>query len=87
MAKRSAYFARHKYGINITQAQYEAMHARQEGKCACCGDQPKRLTIDHRHDDGLVRALLCNRCNFAVGFLEHPLRPQWEAYIISHETY
>ena len=54
-----------KYGITATQF-WELCHD-QEGFCAICGIDaqllPKRMAIDHDHQTGKVRALLCNLCN------------------------
>ena len=55
------------YGI--TREEYDAMVARQEGKCLVCLQEPKRLYIDHDHATGKIRGLLCNRCNAGLGFL------------------
>ena len=49
----------------------------QGGLCAICGQPPKpdgvraagRLHVDHDHVTGAVRALLCNECNRALGYL------------------
>lgn len=55
---------------------YDAMLAAQGGVCAICGrpetrpapnGQPSRLHVDHNHSTGLVRGLLCNNCNQAIG--------------------
>jgi hypothetical protein len=46
----------------------------QGGKCAICRQEAppgKRLNVDHCHATGVVRALLCTRCNLAVGFYEN----------------
>lgn len=56
---------------NITQAVYEAILARQDGKCALCrrpdlGPGCKRLHVDHDHETGAVRGLLCPLCNRAL---------------------
>lgn len=58
-------------GYQITRAEYAALLAKQDGKCAICGICPeaKRLSIDHDHETGAVRGLLCNNCNFAIGLL------------------
>ena len=37
-------------------------------ECEICGST-ERLCIDHDHKTGEVRGLLCNRCNFALGFI------------------
>lgn len=51
------------YGL--TAEQYQALLARQGGKCAICRARPKskRLAVDHDHGTGEVRGLLCSRCN------------------------
>jgi hypothetical protein len=64
---------RHKYGLSIED--YEAMYERQGGKCALCG-HPDRLCVDHDHQTGRVRGLLCYLCNTALGRLvgDDPVR-------------
>jgi hypothetical protein len=40
-------------------------------ECEICGKIPrKELCVDHCHDTGLVRGLLCYSCNFALGLLK-----------------
>ena len=59
---------RREYGI--THEDYETMLARQKGRCAICRKPPaagKRLHIDHDHDTGRVRGLLCMPCNSFLG--------------------
>jgi hypothetical protein len=57
-----------RYGITV--AEYERMRDQQGGKCAICGRRPRyRLHVDHDHDSGEVRGLLCVPCNRAVGCL------------------
>lgn len=54
------------YGITL--GQYDALFAAQQGTCAICGATPRsqRLAVDHDHRSGLVRGLLCKRCNHKV---------------------
>lgn len=55
-----------KYGLTLEQ--YQEMELRQEGKCAICGLKPnRRLAVDHNHETGKVRQLLCNNCNTIIG--------------------
>ena len=62
-----------KYGI--TPEGYNAFFEQQSGRCAICGtDKPggkgrKRnlFAVDHDHDTGKVRALLCSECNVGIG--------------------
>jgi hypothetical protein len=61
--------------FGIESEDYLAMKAAQEGKCAICGeeDPTRELSVDHDHKTGRVRNLLCNRCNFGIGyFRENP---------------
>lgn len=55
------------YGITIDS--YDEMFEKQAGSCAVCNDAPtgKRLHVDHDHATGKIRALLCPRCNLALG--------------------
>ena len=54
----------------MTENDYKEMLAAQDGVCAICGLLPnnKRLFIDHSHETGEVRGMLCNHCNFMLGF-------------------
>ena len=68
-----------KYGI--TEEQYNKLTAKQGGVCAICGQRPtgngpnRRLVVDHHHDSGQVRGLLCGPCNTGLGlFMDDPDR-------------
>jgi hypothetical protein len=57
-----------KYGITI--ADYERMSEAQGGVCAICGEarpEERTLHVDHDHATGVIRGLLCFRCNNALG--------------------
>lgn len=67
-----------KYGITLEQ--YEEMFEKQGGVCALCkkpettrrnkkAEGGERLAVDHCHDTGVVRGLLCFKCNTAIGAL------------------
>lgn len=49
----------------LTDEQYEALLAAQDGRCAICRSRPVkyRLAEDHNHRTGVMRGLLCNWCN------------------------
>ena len=67
------WFLRKQYGIS--PEQYEQMLADQGGKCATCRreDPKKRLAVDHDHETGEVRGLLCGPCNRFLGWInENP---------------
>lgn len=61
-------------GINITCLEYDQMLVAQDYKCAICGiDETKMrkgLGVDHNHDTGQIRGLLCTNCNTALGLLQ-----------------
>lgn len=55
-----------RYGMTL-QEYYERL-ADQDGRCAVCDEEPEdRLQVDHCHDTGAVRALLCGGCNAMLG--------------------
>jgi hypothetical protein len=65
-----------KYGI--TDAEYQNLLSKQHGICAICkkSQAPVRswngqnLAVDHCHNTGKIRGLLCNRCNRSIGYFE-----------------
>ena len=56
-----------RYGITLEE--HASMVEQQDGCCAICGSPPAHdaLAIDHDHETGKVRALLCDTCNFMIG--------------------
>lgn len=55
--------------------QYDEMLAAQSGTCAICRQEEKSgryksLCIDHCHDSGAIRGLLCSNCNRALGLFK-----------------
>lgn len=62
---------RGKFGITL--ADYNEMLEQQEGLCAICRQPPRgqrRLVVDHCHETGKVRQLLCHPCNSGMGLLQ-----------------
>jgi len=56
--------------FGMTHEAYDALLEEQGGCCAICGRAPKpgkHLHVDHDHDTGEVRGLLCFSCNVGVG--------------------
>ena len=57
--------------FGITSKQYDEMLVSQKGCCKLCGKDgsklTKRLAVDHCHETGAVRGLLCGTCNTALG--------------------
>ena len=63
-----------KYGLTLEQ--YERMLASQGGGCAVCGGPPNgrgAFHVDHDHESGTVRGLLCHKCNTALGLVDESL--------------
>ena len=54
-----------KYGINVED--YDKLFTQQEGKC---GRSDLMLSVDHDHETGRIRGLLCLPCNGEVAWLE-----------------
>ena len=54
-------------GTKITEAQFWEWHEGQGGLCAIC-ERSTLLVIDHCHETGSIRGLLCRRCNGLLGF-------------------
>lgn len=72
MEWRSLNIRLRQYGLTLDQ--YHALEESQDFKCAMCGaddsgrqDCPGSFYIDHDHQTGHVRGLLCHGCNVAVG--------------------
>ena len=57
---------------NLSFSEYDAMVVRQGGRCSVCGISPKneRLSVDHDHQTGKVRGLLCRRCNSTLSWVK-----------------
>lgn len=50
----------------MTPDEYIALYEAQEGLCAICRESTAAV-VDHCHDKGHVRALLCQHCNVMLG--------------------
>lgn len=62
--------------FGITLNDYNNLLNKQNGKCAICNGEPnsknKTLGVDHCHNTGRVRGLLCDKCNRGLGlFLDN----------------
>ena len=62
----------------LTIEDYNIMFKKQNGCCAICNKhilelnqkKKKHLCIDHNHDTGAIRGLLCDKCNRGIGLLQ-----------------
>ena len=82
---------RRNYGITLEER--EAKKASQHHRCAICrrpfADRPHLPTspvVDHDHNTGAVRDILCTNCNVALGLMdEDVLRFEAaQAYLLKH---
>ena len=89
---RSQYLKRN-YGL--TFEEFDIMLSSQDNACAICGTKKpsknrgrtRRFHVDHDHETGKVRGLLCKSCNIALGEVEdsiHTLQAMIQ-YLESHE--
>jgi hypothetical protein len=85
--EREAYLRR---TFGITQADYEAILEMQRGGCAICGKEPGKISlhVDHDHESGEVRGLLCVGCNNALGQFHDDLQLLARAsdYLVGADT-
>lgn len=62
------------YGL--TEDDFNRMLEQQDGRCALCrrpfgtASKSEKPHIDHCHDTGVVRGLLCSMCNMGIGCLK-----------------
>ncbi len=73
---------------NLTEEQFDAMIKNQGGVCVICGSIPKIFAVDHNHQTGAVRKLLCRPCNAGLGqFKEDPnILRKAATYLEEHGT-
>lgn len=66
---RKDWCLRRTYGITL--ADYDEIVRSQNRLCALCGKPPidGLLRVDHCHDTGKIRGLVCHKCNGGIGLL------------------
>jgi len=78
------------YGLSLVA--YRSLVENQNGKCAICRGPPNgrvlKLVVDHNHETGKIRELLCDACNRALGFFkDDPSRLRAAAfYLEKHDV-
>lgn len=70
--KERAKFLKIYMSYGITKEQYNLILNKQNNKCAICEIDFSLLTLrqihlDHNHETGKVRGILCYKCNLAIG--------------------
>jgi hypothetical protein len=63
--KRRSYKLKSRYGID--SKIYDELKEKQGFKCAICSKTETNLFVDHCHNKGHVRGLLCKECNLGLG--------------------
>jgi hypothetical protein len=86
-------FSKKQQSYGVDRERYNAMLAGQHGCCAICGCDlstlpPKKVHIDHVHETGTVRGILCHNCNTGIGHLkDNPALFERAAdYLIEHRA-
>lgn len=73
--RRRTWLADVKRRYNVSGEEAEAIVRKRMGKCEICGDRStvihkgvvRNLAIDHDHQTGHIRGVLCNACNLGLG--------------------
>lgn len=80
------YHLKAKYGIPY--GTFDRLMQEQDGRCAICRRQHDRtLHVDHDHETGIVRGLLCDTCNRGIGYFhEDADRLRAAAFYVDHHT-
>ncbi len=77
--RKSGKYSKKEYFYNIeklyglTLEEYNKIYSLQRGICYICGygdEDGRRLCVDHDHNTGKVRGLLCRPCNSRLGWFE-----------------
>jgi len=67
--KAASMRATRKYEYGISDDAYQALVQAEDGRCAICKEAAK-LHLDHDHQTGKIRGLLCGACNRAIGMMQ-----------------
>ena len=64
------YLLKNYYGMSLKD--YDKLLESQNGACRICGQYPSEvsLAVDHCHETGIIRGLLCNTCNTGLGMFK-----------------
>lgn len=72
--KRCRLVGQREKSLGITNEEYWDLYKKQAGRCGICrrrlySKRYKSFCVDHDHDTGEIRGLLCHNCNGAIGML------------------
>ncbi|KKN76165.1 hypothetical protein LCGC14_0373600 [marine sediment metagenome] len=74
-AAQRAWRLKREFGITVDD--WDQMLNDQNGECKICQakheNDPRGLFVDHCHETGVVRGLLCFQCNTGIGHLQHSI--------------
>ncbi len=56
------------YGLS--EKHFRLLLESQNYECAICGKKDRSMVVDHNHETGKVRGLLCSPCNTGIGMLQ-----------------
>lgn len=76
-----------KYTYSISLDEYTDLLKKQGGLCMICKQPETRvvkqktcfLHVDHNHENGIIRGLLCHACNTGIGLLKEDITILQEA--------
>lgn len=54
----------------LRREDFDQMLIEQSGRCALCSAPMKKPHLDHCHESGRIRGLLCQDCNVSLGWIE-----------------
>lgn len=61
------------YRYGLAPGDFNGLFAEQRGLCAICKEVPGGKNgpcVDHDHESGKIRAILCSNCNTSIGLLK-----------------
>ena len=57
----------------LTYKEWEGLWYAQDGRCAICDKffaEQIDINVDHDHETGKIRGLLCRKCNYGLGYFD-----------------
>ena len=82
--KQHWHFIRNKFGVR--KIDWLVMYYHQGGLCGVCAevelDTSPNICVDHDHETGKVRGLLCRSCNTGMGWID---KPGWTGKAVAYQ--